>query len=126
MALYNFNSQILSSSSPTNLAYGLSSADNSIYIQQLGTTNGKRAVGLAYNRIGGVSGLKTSLSANDNTIIYADRRYSGQVMALIYEDGSTSVFTAVTSLGNTRQSLGTNSFENSLTPNKKRKWNLFG
>lgn len=126
MALYNFNSQILSSSSPTNLAYGLSSADNSIYIQQLGTTNGKRAVGLAYNRIGGVSGVKTSLSANDNTIIYADRRYSGQVMAIIYEDGSTSVFTAVTAVGNTRQSLGTNSFENSLTPNKKRKWNLFG
>ena len=108
MATYSFDSQVLSAfgTAPLPLTYSLSGASNTVQLLTVGTVGGKQVEGIAFNALttAPVGTLRT-LSAFEGTTVKVDQAYSGSQMAVIFTDGSTSLFTAVTGTGTTKQTL---------------------
>jgi hypothetical protein len=83
-----------------------------------------RVRGIAFNALtnpaSGTNSFAT-LSANTGTSFRVDRAYNGQTFAVIYTDGSSTLFTCVT--GTTVQSLTSNGFDTTF-PETRRKYLL--
>lgn len=109
-----FNSQVLSAFGlePLNLNYSLSGGSNTVVLLTVGTVGGKQVSGIAFDEIASPVGTLTTLSAFNGTTVKVDSGYNGSQMAVIFTDGSTSLFTATTSI-TAAQTLGAATFDNS-------------
>ena len=112
-----FNSQVLSAFGlePLNLNYSLSGGNDTVVLLSVGTVSGKQVTGIAFNELTSTPvGTFSTLSAFDGTTVKVDRGYNGSEMAVIFADGSTSLFTAATGLsGATKQTLAAAAFDSS-------------
>lgn len=135
MPIISFTNQALSSFgiTPSNLTWSVSgdSTIKTVEVLTFGTgpTNdaslsAKQVRGIAFNALTSpASGTNTfaTLSANTGTSFRVDRAYNGQTFAVIYTDGTSTLFTCVT--GTTLQSLTANGFD-TATPDTRRKYLL--
>lgn len=111
-----FNSQVLSAFglAPLNLNFSLSGGNDTVELLTVGSTDGKQAVGIAFNALTTTPvGTFRTLSAFSGTTVRVDQGYNGSEMAVVYKDGSTSLFTAATGAGITQQTLSTPAFNSS-------------
>lgn len=117
----------VTSQSPQNLAYGVSSADASVIFVSggNGTFSGKTAVGLLYNAVTGLTTNTTTLSVVPGiTFRVHGYGYHGQYAALLFSDRSATYFQIVTASGVgpiniTPRLSGAIDFEN-VGPDRKR------
>ena len=137
MAIISFNNQALSAfgQSPSNLSWSLSNTGTYKTVQLLTTGTGaldspvlsaKKVRGIVFNTLtspASGSGTFASLSAYPGTSFRVDTSYNGQTMGLIYDDGSSTIFTVVTGATTTKQSLTANGFDTTY-PEVKRLWLL--
>lgn len=129
MPIISFNSQVLSAygQSPSNLAWSLSGATNTVILSTVGTgpinvasLSAKQVRGIAFNALtspASGTGDFATLSAATGTTFRVDRAYNGSTFAVIYTDNSSTIFTCVT--GTAAQSLTANGFD-SVTPEVRR------
>jgi hypothetical protein len=141
MAIIGFNNQVLSAfgQTPSNLGWSLSSAGQWKTVQLLTTGTGTTAVAsLSVKKVRGVlfntllssafspasgTGTWASLSAFSGTTFRVDAAYNGQTMGLLYDDGSSTLFTVVTGATTIKQDLTANGFDTTY-PESRRKWLL--
>jgi hypothetical protein len=126
MAIISFNNQALSTfgQTPSNLAWSLSSAGTYKTVELFYVSPQVR--GLAFNTLTAPesgTGVSVTLAIPGAVSFRVDRAYNGQTMAVIYTDGSSALFTCLTSLGLNIQSLTANAFDTSY-PEIKRLWHL--
>lgn len=133
MPIISFTNQALSSYgiSPSNLTWSVS-GDSTIKTVELltvgtgsvlsTTLSSKQVRGLAFNALtspaSGTGAWSVTLSAATGTTFRVDRAYNGQTFAVMYTDGSSTLFTVVT--GTAAQSLTANGFD-TTTPETRRK-----
>lgn len=112
MAVVSFNNQALSASGlpPLNLSWSLSSTGTFKTVELLTagtgplnstTLSAKRVEGIAFNTLtspASGTGLFATLSAATGTTFRVDRAYNGSQFAVIYNDGTSSLFTCATSM----------------------------
>lgn len=110
MAVVSFNNQALSASGlpPLNLSWSLSSAGTFKTVELLTagtgplnstTLSAKRVEGIAFNTLTGTAsgtGSFATLSAATGTTFRVDRAHNGSQFAVIYTDGTSSLFTCAT------------------------------
>lgn len=112
-----FNSQVLSAFGlePLNLNYSLSGGNDTVVLLSVGTVSGKQVTGIAFNELTSTPvGTFRTLSAFDGTTVKVDQGYNGSEMAVIFADGSTSLFTVATNLsGTAKQTLAAAAFDSS-------------
>lgn len=123
MATYSFDSQVLSAfgTAPLPLTYSLSGASNTVELLTVGTVGGKQVEGIAFNALTTTPvGTFRTLSAFEGTTVRVDQAYSGSQMAVIFTDGSTSLFTAVTSTSTTTKQTLTAADFNASWPEVRR------
>ena len=130
MAVVSFNNQALSASglAPLNLSWSLSSTGLFKTVQLLTAGTGpinnaalsaKRVEGLAFNTLlssavspASGTGSFVTLSAATGTTFRVDRAHNGRQFAIIYTDGTSSLFTCATALSSpTGQTLTFNNDE---------------
>ena len=130
MAVVSFNNQALSASglAPLNLSWSLSSTGLFKTVQLLTAGTGpinnaalsaKRVEGLAFNTLlssavspASGTGSFVTLSAATGTTFRVDRAHNGTQFAVIYTDGTSSLFTCATaSASPTGQTLAFNNDE---------------
>lgn len=123
MAVVSFNNQALSAYglSPLNLSWSLSSAGTFKTVELLTvgtgplnstTLSAKQVEGIAFNTLtspASGTGLFATLSAATGTTFRVDRAYNGAQFAVIYKDGTSSLFTCAT--GTAAQTLTFNNDE---------------
>jgi hypothetical protein len=123
MAVVSFNNQALSAFGlqPTNLSWSLSSAGiyKTVELLTVGTgpvndasLSGKRVEGIAFNTLtapASGTGIFVTLSAPTGTSLRVDRAYNGSRFAIIYKDGTSSLFTCTTATS--AQTITFNSYE---------------
>ena len=125
MPVISFNNQVLSSfgTTPVNLSWSLSSTGQwkTVELLTTGTTASKAVRGVAFNTLlssavspASGTGNFATLSAFDGTTFRVDRAYSGQTMAVVFTDDSSSLFTVVTGVTTTQQTLTANEFDTSF------------
>jgi hypothetical protein len=132
MPVISFNNQVLSSFGlgPVNLSWSLSSSGQFKTVELLTTGTGstvsptlstKIVRGIAFNTLlssavspASGTGQFAILSAFAGTTFRVDRAYSGQTMAVIYTDDSSTLFTVVTGATTTKQDLTANGFDTSF------------
>lgn len=134
MPIISFTSQVLSSFNvePTNLSWSLSGGQdgfNTVELLTVGTgplnvpsLSAKQVRGIAFNSLtspASGTGIFATLSAATGNTLRVDRAYRGSTFAVIYTDGSSTLFTCVTGAGTTSQSLTANGFD-SVTPETRR------
>lgn len=133
MAIVSFTTQALSAygQSPSNLSWSLSggaSGYKTVELLTVGTgpiTNAslsaKQVRGIAFNALtspaSGTGAWSVTLSAATGTTFRVDRAYNGSTFAVIYTDGTSTLFTCVT--GTAAQSLTANGYD-SVTPETRR------
>ena len=137
MPIISFNNQALSSYgiTPSNLTFSVS-GDSPIKTLELLTVgtgpvlsaalSAKRVRGIAFNALtspASGTGIFATLSAATGTTLRVDRAYNGRTFAVIYTDGASTLFTAVTGVGTTAQSLTANGFDTTI-PETRRKYLL--
>jgi hypothetical protein len=110
MAVVSFNNQALSAYglSPLNLSWSLSSAGRFKTVELLTVGTGPlnsttlsaiQVEGIAFNTLtspASGTGLFATLSAATGTTFRVDRAYNGAQFAVIYKDGTSSLFTCAT------------------------------
>ena len=126
MPIISFTSQALSAygQTPSNLAWSVSGGStsyNTVELLSAGTgpiniaaLSAKQVRGVAFNALTSpASGNNTfaTLSAATGTILRVNTAHNGATFAVIYTDGSSSLFTCVTGAGTTAQSLTANGFD---------------
>ena len=136
MAIIGFNNQVLSAfgQTPSNLSWSLSSAGTykTVELLTVGTNTGTLSTigvrGLAFNTllssaVSPASGTGTfvTLSAALGTTFRVDRAYNTSTFAILYTNGTSSLFTCLT--GTTLQSLTANGFDTTY-PEVRRLWLL--
>lgn len=124
MPIISFTSQVLSAygQTPSNLSWSISggsTAYKTVELLTVGTgpinnasLSAKQVRGIAFNALTSpASGTNafTTLSAATGTTFRVDRAHNGATFAVIYTDGSSTLFTCVT--GTTAQSLTANGFD---------------
>lgn len=123
MAVVSFNNQALSSFglNPTNLSWSLSSTGTYKTVELLTVGTGsllstslsaKQVRGITFNTLtvpASGTGLFVTLSAATGTTFRVDRAYDGAQFAVIYTDGTSSLFTCATSTA--AQTLTFNNYE---------------
>jgi hypothetical protein len=127
MPIISFTSQVLSAygQTPSNLSWSISGGSggfNTVELLTVGTgpintasLSAKQVRGIAFNALtspaSGTNSFAT-LSAATGTTLRVDRAYNGRTFAVIYTDGSSSLFTCVTGVsGTVAQSLTANGFD---------------
>ena len=137
MAIISFNNQALSAfgQTPSNLSWSLSNTGTYKTVELITTGTGaldspvlsaKNVRGIVFNTLTSPesgTGAFASLSAYSGTSFRVDTSYNGQTMGLIYDDGSSTIFTVVTGATTTKQSLTANGFDTAY-PEVKRLWLL--
>lgn len=126
MPIISFTSQALSAygQTPANLSWSVSGGsvtNKTVELLTVGTgpinnasLSAKRVRGIAFNALTSpASGTNTfaTLSAATGTTLRVDRAHNGAPFAVLYTDGSSSLFTCVTGAGTTAQSLTSNNFD---------------
>lgn len=126
MPIISFTSQALSAygQTPSNLAWSVSGGStsyNTVELLSAGTgpinieaLSAKQVRGVAFNALTSpASGNNTfaTLSAATGTILRVNTAHNGAPFAVLYTDGSSSLFTCVTGAGTTAQSLTSNNFD---------------
>ena len=125
MPVISFNNQVLSSfgTNPVNLSWSLSSTGQwkTVELLTTGTTASKAVRGVAFNTLlssavspASGTGSFATLSAFSGTTFRVDRAYNGQTMAVVFTDDSSSLFTVVTGVTTTQQTLTANEFDTSF------------
>ena len=123
MAVVSFNNQALSASGlpPLNLSWSLSSTGTfkTVELRTAGTgpltsetLSAKRVEGLAFNTLtapASGTGSFVTLSAATGTTFRVDRAHNGAQFAVIYTDGTSSLFTCATATA--AQTLTFNGYE---------------
>lgn len=123
MAVVSFNNQALSASGlqPLNLSWSLSSTGTYKTVELLtagtgplnsATLSAKRVEGIAFNTLtspASGTGIFVTLSADTGTTFRVDRAYNGAQFAVIYTDGTSSLFTCATATA--AQTLTFNNYE---------------
>jgi len=126
MPIISFTSQVLSAygQTPSNLSWSISGGSggfNTVELLTVGTgpintasLSAKQVRGIAFNALtspaSGTNSFAT-LSAATGTTLRVDRAYNGRTFAVIYTDGSSTLFTCVTGATTTAQSLTSNGFD---------------
>ena len=111
-----FNSQVLSAFGlpPINTSWSLSGSNNTVELLTVGTVGVKQVLGIAFNALTATpTGVWSTLSADIGTSVRVDRGYVGSQMAVIFTDESTSLFTTVTGITTTKQTLTASAFDSS-------------
>ena len=132
MAIIGFNNQVLSAfgQTPSNLSWSLSSAGTykTVELRTVGTNTGTLSTigvrGLAFNTLtspASGTGTFVTLSAALGTTFRVDRAYNNATFAILYTNGTSSLFTCLT--GTTLQSLTANGFDTTY-PEVRRLWLL--
>jgi hypothetical protein len=126
MPIISFTSQALSAygQSPSNLAWSVSGGStsyNTVELLTVGTgpiniaaLSAKQVRGVAFDALTSpASGTNTfaTLSAATGTTLRVNTAHNGAPFAVLYTDGSSSLFTCVTGAGTTAQSLTSNNFD---------------
>lgn len=125
MPVTSFNNQVLSAFglAPLNLNFSLSSAGTfkTVELLTVGITSTKAVEGVAFNTLlssavspASGTGSFATLSTFSGTTLRVDRAYNGASMAVVFKDGSSSLFTVVTGAGTIQQTLTANGFETSF------------
>ena len=120
MPVISFNYQVLSfGTTPADLNWSLSSAGQFKTVELLatGSVGTKQVRGIAFNTLASPAsgtGVFATLSAYSNTTVRVDRAYFNQTMAVVFTDDSSSLFTVVTGVTTTLQSLTANGFDTSF------------
>ncbi len=110
MAVVSFNNQALSAYGlqPTNLSWSLSNTGTYKTVELLTvgtgpanstTLSGKSVQGIAFNSLsfpGSGTGAFVTLSAATGTSFRVDRAYNASQFAVLYTDGTSSLFTCTT------------------------------
>jgi len=125
MPIISFTSQALSAygQTPSNLAWSVSGGSTSYKTVELLTVgtgpfnntslSAKQVRGIAFDALtspaSGTGTFTAALSAATGTTFRVDRAHNGATFAVLYTDGSSSLFTCVT--GTTAQSLTSNNFD---------------
>lgn len=126
MPIISFTSQALSAygQSPANLSWSVSGGsvtNKTVELLTVGTgpinnasLSAKRVRGIAFNALtspasGTGTFTTTPLSAATGTTFRVDRAHNGATFAVLYTDGSSTLFTCVT--GTAAQSLTSNNFD---------------
>jgi hypothetical protein len=123
MAVVSFNNQALSAFGlqPTNLSWSLTSTGTYKTVELLTVGTGplnsvalsaKTVEGIAFNTLafpGSGTGQFVTLSAASGTSFRVDRAYNGSQFAVIYSDGTSSLFTCTT--GTSAQTVTFNDYE---------------
>ena len=126
MPIISFTSQALSAygQTPSNLSWSVSGGsitNNTVELLTVGTgpindasLSAKQVRGIAFNALtspaSGTNAFAT-LSAATGTTLRVDRAHNGATFAVIYTDGSSTLFTCVTGASTTAQSLTSNGFD---------------
>jgi len=127
MPIISFTSQALSAygQTPSNLSWSVSGGsvtNKTVHLLTVGTgpttvvaLSAKQVRGIAFNALtspaSGTNNFVT-LSASKGTTFRVDRAHNGATFAVLYTDGSSTLFTCVTSYGvATAQSLIANGFD---------------
>ena len=135
MPIISFTNQALSSFgfTPSNLTWSVSGDSPIKTVQMLTfgtgsvlstTLSSKQVRGIAFNALtspASGTGNFATLSAATGTTFRVDRAYNGQTFAVIYTDGTSTLFTCVT--GTSAQSLTANGFD-TVIPDTRRKYLL--
>ena len=135
MPIISFTNQALSSFgfTPSNLTWSVSGDSPIKTVQMLTfgtgsvlstTLSSKQVRGIAFNALtspASGTGIFATLSAATGTTFRVDRAYNGQTFAVIYTDGTSTLFTCVT--GTAAQSLTANGFD-TVIPDTRRKYLL--
>lgn len=126
MPIISFTSQALSAygQTPANLSWSVSGGsvtNKTVELLTVGTgpfnnasLSAKRVRGIAFNALTSpASGNNTfaTLSAATGTTLRVNTAHNGAPFAVLYTDGSSSLFTCVTGAGTTAQSLTSNNFD---------------
>ena len=125
MPIISFTSQALSAygQSPSNLSWSVSGGSTSFKTVELLTVgtgplnnaslSAKQVRGIAFNALtspaSGTGTFTTTLSAATGTSFRVDRAHNGATFAVLYTDGSSTLFTCTT--GTSAQSLTANGFD---------------
>jgi hypothetical protein len=125
MPIISFTSQALSAygQSPSNLAWSVSGGSTSYKTVELLTVgtgpfndislSAKQVRGIAFDALtspaSGTGTFTAALSAATGTTFRVDRAHNGATFAVLYTDGSSTLFTCTT--GTTAQSLTSNNFD---------------
>ena len=123
MAVVSFNNQALSAYGlqPTNLSWSLSNTGTykTVELLTVGTgpvnstsLSGKSVQGIAFNSLSfpeSGTGAFVTLSAATGTSFRVDRAYNASQFAVLYTDGTSSLFTCTTATS--AQSVSYNAFE---------------
>jgi len=135
MPIISFTNQALSSFglTPSNLTFSVSgdSPIKTVEVRTFGSgpfniasLSAKQVRGIAFNALtnpASGTGFFATLSAATGTTFRVDRAYDKQTFAVIYTDGTSTLFTCVT--GTTAQSLTANGFD-TVIPETRRKYLL--
>lgn len=130
MPIVSFTSQVLSAfdQNPINLTWSISGGNDTVELKTVGTgsllvpgLSAKVVRGIAFDAIeeDAVVGTFATLSAATGTTLRVDRGYAGSTFAVIYTDGTSSLFNVVTGANTTSQTLSFNGFE-TVTPETRR------
>ncbi len=125
MPIISFTSQALSAygQTPSNLAWSVSGGSTSYKTVELLTVgtgpfnntslSAKQVRGIAFDALtspaSGTGTFTAALSAATGTTFRVDRAHNGATFAVLYTDGSSTLFTCTT--GTTAQSLTSNNFD---------------
>lgn len=125
MPIISFTSQALSAygQTPSNLSWSVSGGSTSFKTVELLTVgtgpfnnaslSAKQVRGIAFDALtspaSGTGTFSTTLSAATGTTFRVDRAHNGATFAVIYTDGSSTLFTCTT--GTSAQSLTANGFD---------------
>ena len=139
MPILSFTSQTLSAygQTPSNLSWSISGGSggfNTVELRTVGTgpisdasLSAKSVRGIAFSALtspASGTGLFVTLSAATGTTFRVDRAYNASTFAVVYTDGSSSIFTCSTAVASpVGQSLTANGFD-SVIPEARRLWLL--
>jgi hypothetical protein len=101
----NFTSQVFDPVRFNPAPTTISLSANSVHLVSTGTVNSVQVKGVAFNPVTPTTGIYRTLSAFNGTQINVDQAYFGSQMALIFENGTSSLFTVVTGASTTVQVL---------------------
>ena len=101
----NFTSQVFNPAvfNPAPLTVSLSA--NSVHLISTGTVSGVQVRGIVFNPVTPLTSIFRTLSVNVGTQINVDQAYSGSQMAVLFENGTSSLFTVLTGATTTVQTL---------------------
>jgi len=117
----NFTSQVFDPTRFNPAPFTISLSADSVHLISTGTVGGVQVKGVVFNPKTTTTGIFRSLSANVGTQVNVDQTYHGSQMALVLENGSTSLFTVVTGDTTTVQTLTAPSISQTNYPELRRK-----